>query len=108
MTRRTRPPSKAEVRRLGAELRAVRSERLAWLTGARLHWGVAWCAGPGSAFHQSPVCEGCATVTYCRDRAAEYEPRIAALATQVAALTARRAQVPVQGLLFDSIPVAPR
>ena len=62
-------------RKITRQIRGLRADRKAWLTGQRLHWGMSWCHGPGSPYHQPP-CEGCATVLWCRDQAARITPEI--------------------------------
>jgi hypothetical protein len=68
--------TKTEQRRINRQVRTLRADRKAWLTGKHLHWGTPWCGGPGALGHQEPVCEGCATVAWCRDRAAEVTEKI--------------------------------
>ena len=71
------------------QLRALRRERRDWLSGKAIRgwWGVPWCTGPDSPHHQVITCEGCATVTWCRNRAAEIAGQIgqpeAALAPRI-------------------------
>jgi hypothetical protein len=69
--------TKAAERTIRVRLRALRSERRNWLTGKAVAdwWGVPWCTGPGSLYHQEP-CEGCATVAWCQARAAEIAEQI--------------------------------
>ena len=76
--------TKAVQRKITRQIRGLRADRKAWLTGQRLHWGMAWCDGPGALGHQVPCCEGCCTRMYCRDRAAEFSPEIERLAAMLA------------------------
>ena len=77
--------TKAAMRAVNARLRALRIERRDWLSGKAIRdwWGVPWCTGPASPYHQEP-CEGCGTVTWCRDRAAEIAEQIGQLETSLA------------------------
>jgi hypothetical protein len=68
--------TKTAGRTLNSRIRTLRAERRNWLAGRYAHWGEPWCAGPGSPYHQEPCCEGCATVAWCRDRAAEISEQI--------------------------------
>ncbi|WP_322756800.1 hypothetical protein [Frankia sp. Cas3] len=79
---------RTETKAINAELRELRRDRKEWLTGKRLHWGQPWCTGPGSPHHQSAVsdellCEGCTTVDWCRECAAEIEVRIDVLVARL-------------------------
>jgi hypothetical protein len=79
--------TKTAQRAVNRQIRALYAERRDWLTGRGMPWGVPWCAGPGSPYHQQPCCEGCGTVAWCRARAAEVGYQIrqleASLAPQV-------------------------
>ena len=68
--------TKTATRAVNNRIRALRADRRNWLAGRYTHWGQPWCAGPGSPYHQEPGCEGCATVAWCRDRAAEVAERV--------------------------------
>lgn len=84
--------TKTAERAVNSKLRTLRAERRNWLAGKYAHWGEPWCAGPGSPYHQEPCCEGCATVAWCRHRAAE-------IAGQISQLEASLVPV-VQGALW--------
>ncbi len=86
--------TKTQARALNSRLRALRAERLNWIAGKAIRewWGVPWCTGPASPHHQEICCEGCATVAWCRDRAAE-------IAGQIRQLEASLVPV-VQGALW--------
>ena len=71
--------SGAAERAVNSRTRELRHERRNWLAGRYTHWGEPWCAGSGSPYHQEPCCEGCATVAWCRDRAAEIAGQIGQL-----------------------------
>lgn len=66
-------------RQLARQLAGLRRQRARTLAGDLLPWGVPWCAGPGGPYHQHPFCDGCATVAWCSDRAADLAPEIARL-----------------------------
>lgn len=66
-----RPVTKTAVRAVNNRIRTLQRERRDWLAGCGMPWGTPWCGGPGSPGHQEPLCEGCGTVAWCRDRAAE-------------------------------------
>lgn len=87
---------KKTLRRQLADLRATRRD---WLNGATIaQWqGMPWCSGPRSPYCQGTGCEGCMTVAYARDRAAEYTPEINRLA---ALLSPPQQVVSVQGALW--------
>ncbi len=68
--------TKTAQQKITRQLRVLRADRKAWLTGRHLHWGVSWCDGPGALGHQDPCCDGCCTRAYCRDRAAGISPEI--------------------------------
>lgn len=79
--------TKTETRRVNARLRELGQERSSWLRGAplRQHWGMAWCAGPGSEHcHQPDPCEGCGVVALCKDRADEIGAQIKELLASLA------------------------
>ena len=76
--------TKTRQRQANARLRVLRTERKAWRLGRCVPWGVPWCGGPSSPYHQAPLCEGCATVAWCRDRAAEITAGIARIEASVA------------------------
>jgi hypothetical protein len=76
--------SKTAIRKVHSKIRDLRSERRKWLVGRYLPWGVPWCSGPASPYHQEPICEGCGTVAWCRDRAAEIRERITDLEASLA------------------------
>ena len=84
--------TKTAERAVNSKLRVLRSERRNWLGGKYTHWGMPWCAGPGSPHHQELCCEGCATVAWCRNRAAQ-------IAGQISQLEASLVP-PVQGALW--------
>lgn len=86
--------TKTQARALNSRLRILRTDRRDWLTGKAIRdwWGVPWCTGPSSPYHQDPVCEGCGTIAYCRDQAAE-------VAEQIRQLEASLAPV-LQGVLW--------
>lgn len=84
--------TKTAVRAVNARIRVLRAERRNWLAGKYNHWGTPWCHGPGSPGHQEWPCEGCGTVAWCGDRAAE-------VARQIRQLEASLAP-PVQGALW--------
>jgi len=71
--------TKTQVRAVNAKLRTLRSERRNWLAGRYVPWGWPWCDGPAGAHHQEICCEGCATVAWSRDRAAEVAGQISQL-----------------------------
>jgi len=54
--------TKTAARAVNSRIRLLRSERRNWLAGRYLPWGVPWCTGPASPYHQEPTCEGCGTV----------------------------------------------
>jgi hypothetical protein len=85
--------TKTQIRAVNGMLRAVRRERRDSLSGKAVSdwWGVPWCTGPGSPYHQEP-CEGCGTVAWCRDRADEVGEQIRQLEASLAPV--------VQGALF--------
>jgi len=63
--------TKTAQRRIGAQVRDLRRQRLDWLAGRGMPWGMPWCTGPGNPSCQGPLCEGCACRLYCGDRAAD-------------------------------------
>ncbi len=71
--------TKTAIRAVNSRIRTLRAERRNWLAGRYTHWGEPWCSGPGSPYHQEPCCEGCATVAWCRNRAAEIAAQIGQL-----------------------------
>jgi hypothetical protein len=77
---------KTQARAVNAKLRTLRRERLDWLTGKAIRdrWRMPWCTGPASPCHQEPVCEGCGTVAWCRDRAAGVGEQIRQLEASLA------------------------
>jgi hypothetical protein len=75
--------TKTAKRAVNSRISTLRAERRKWLAGRYTHWGEPWCAGPGSSYHQEPCCEGCATVAWCRDRAAEISEQITDLAASL-------------------------
>jgi hypothetical protein len=71
--------TKTAQRVINRQIRALHRERRDWLAGRGLPWGVRWCAGPGSPYHQEIACEGCATIAWCRHRADEIAAQIGQL-----------------------------
>lgn len=69
--------TKTQQQLANARLRVLRTERKAWRLGRYVPWGAPWCDGPGSPHHQAAFCEGCATVSWCRDHAAGIGAEIA-------------------------------
>jgi hypothetical protein len=80
--------TKTAQRAVSSQIRALQRDRRDWLTGKLTAdmgwWGLPWCSGPGSPGHQEPVCEGCGTVAWCRDRAAEAGQQIRRLEESLA------------------------
>ena len=76
--------STAKPRAVRRQLCILRTERRNWLASRDLPWGVPWCAGPGSPYHLEICCEGCATVAWCRVRAAEIAEQIRQLEASLA------------------------
>lgn len=80
--------TKAAERAINGQIRALQRERRDWLTGKLIAdmgwWGMPWCKGVASPYHQEPCCEGCGTVAWCRDRAAEVGERIRQLEARLA------------------------
>jgi hypothetical protein len=76
--------TKTAVRAVNSRIRELRRERRNWLAGRYLPWGMPWCAGPASPYHQEPLCQGCGTVAWCRDRAAEISEQIRCLEASLA------------------------
>jgi hypothetical protein len=72
--------TKTATRAVNRQIRALQRERRDWLTGKLITdmgwWGIPWCRGPGCPGHQESLCEGCGTVAWCRDRAAEVAGQI--------------------------------
>lgn len=71
--------TKTAERAVNSRIRELRRERRNWLAGRYAHWGEPWCACLASLHHQEICCEGCATVAWCRDRAAEIAGQIGQL-----------------------------
>ncbi len=68
--------TKTAARAVNRRIRELRVERKAWLAGRYNHWGMPWCTGPASPYHQEIACDGCAVVAWCRDRAEEIGEQI--------------------------------
>jgi hypothetical protein len=68
--------TKTAARAVNSRIRALHAERRNWLAGRYLPWGMPWCAGPASPYHQEGACEGCATVAWCRHQAGEIAEQI--------------------------------
>ncbi len=85
--------TKADARKLKAELRELEKRGRDIMRGHYLPWGVPWCAGPGAPYHQPPACEGCAGREMCADKAAILVPRVIELRRLLA-------PTPVQAVLF--------
>ena len=62
--------TKTEARKIGSQLRMLRTDRKHWLCGRYMPDGVPWCRGPGSPAHQPPLCEGCMGREWAEERAA--------------------------------------
>lgn len=76
--------TKTAGRAVNSTIRELRSERRKWLAGRYAPWGMPWCAGPDSPHHLEICCEGCATVAFCRHRAAEIAEQIGQLEAMLA------------------------
>ncbi len=76
--------TKTAQRAISRQVRALHRQRRDWLAGRGLPWGVPWCAGPGSPYHQEPVCEGCGTAAWCKARAGEIGEQIRHLEASLA------------------------
>jgi hypothetical protein len=75
--------TKTARRAVNSQIRALQRERRDWLAGRGMPWGTPWCHGPGHLGHQEPLCEGCGTVAWCRDRADEVSEQIRQLEAAV-------------------------
>lgn len=73
--------TKTEIRRINGLIRQLRADRKAIASGQRLHWGTAWCTGPGGLGHTEPpeICEGCAIREWCQAKANALTPEIGRL-----------------------------
>ena len=77
--------TKAALRRINGQLRTLRAERRALLTGAvYANTGMPWCDGPGSPYHQEPLCDGCAVAALCRSKAEHVAMKISDLESRLA------------------------
>lgn len=73
--------TKTAQRAVNSRIRTLRADRRDWVTGKAIRdwWGIPWCTGPASPYHQEICCEGCATVAWCRGRAEEIAGEIGQL-----------------------------
>lgn len=68
--------TETKLKALRRERRTQQDDRKAWRTGSAVNqwWGVPWCARPGGDHCEgTDGCIGCATATYCQDRAAQID-----------------------------------
>lgn len=68
--------TKTAIRAVNSQIRALQRERSATLAGRYAPWGYPWCRGPGSLYHQEPLCEGCAGRLFTEDEASRITEQI--------------------------------
>ena len=80
----TRAMTKTAVRAVNSRIRALQRDRKDTLAGRWLPWGLPWCKGPASEYHQEPLCEGCLIRSLAEDEAARIADRIRQLQASLA------------------------
>ena len=68
--------TKTAIKRINGHVRQLQRYRNDTLAGRYLPWGVPWCKGPASPYHQPPVCEGCGVRASAGDEAARIAEQI--------------------------------